>query len=179
MLRIGKTVGFLHEQGTALVLELRGKRALILDSDGFEREVFASELIELHGTSYDKHTPENPEHAKGMLLSRKEQKQKVSKQHQGTVLWEVDLHIEELTASISGWNSTDMLIRQMAVFKNKFRAAKEQRVNKLVVIHGVGEGVLKNEIRSFLMKQEQVEFHDADYSKYGKGATEIVFHPNW
>jgi DNA-nicking Smr family endonuclease len=49
----------------------------------------------------------------------------------------------------------------------------------LIAIHGVGEGVLKNEIRSFLGKKDNVEFFDASYMEYGKGATEIrLFHSN-
>jgi dsDNA-specific endonuclease/ATPase MutS2 len=47
------------------------------------------------------------------------------------------------------------------------------------VIHGIGEGVLKNEIRTYLSQQDQIEVYDADFSAYGKGATAVEFHPNW
>jgi dsDNA-specific endonuclease/ATPase MutS2 len=47
------------------------------------------------------------------------------------------------------------------------------------VIHGVGEGVLKNEVRTYLENQSGIEFYDSDFREYGKGATTIDFHPNW
>ncbi len=180
MFYVGQEVGFLREKGKATVLEIVGKKARIEDSDGFDRWVGLNELIQLHGTSFEIHTDlVNPEAEKGVIKSRLERKRETSKQHQGQIEWELDLHIEELVESLSGLSSTDMLLRQMATLKARFRKAKDHRVNKLIVIHGVGEGVLKNEIRSFLAKQEQIEFFDADFSKYGSGATEVVFHPNW
>jgi dsDNA-specific endonuclease/ATPase MutS2 len=41
----------------------------------------------------------------------------------------------------------------------------------VILIHGVGEGILKEEVRTFLSKQEGVEYFDADFREYGKGAT--------
>jgi len=180
MFRVGQEVGFLKEKGTATILEITGKKARIEDSDGFERVVDLNELIQLHSTSFGiEEDIIDPEVQKGLIKSRLERKRDISRQHQGIIEWELDLHIEELVESLSGLSSTDMLLRQMATLKARFRKAKDHRVNKLIVIHGVGEGVLKNEIRSFLSKQEQIEFFDADFSKYGSGATEVVFHPNW
>ena len=42
-----------------------------------------------------------------------------------------------------------------------------------VWIHGVVEGVLKEEVRSELSKIEGVEYFDADFREYGKGATAV------
>jgi DNA-nicking Smr family endonuclease len=67
----------------------------------------------------------------------------------------------------------------MKEFRATFKKAKQQHIHKLIVIHGVGEGVLKNEIRTYLSQQDQIEVYDADYSEYGKGATTVEFHPNW
>ena len=61
----------------------------------------------------------------------------------------------------------------MTEFRSFYARAQEKSISKIIVIHGVGEGVLKNEIRSFLSKKENLEFFDASYADYGKGATEI------
>lgn len=181
-LEVGKKVGFLSERGTAVILEIRGKKVLVEDCDGFERELLVSEIIEIH-SSPKKVEPTSSDVAneklKGVIKTRKEQKVQQSKQHRGLVEWELDLHIEELVESIAGMSNAEIVLKQLHAFKNKFIAAKSQRVDKLVVIHGVGEGVLRNEIRSFLHKQEGIEFEDADFRKYGKGATLVIFHPNW
>ena len=64
--------------------------------------------------------------------------------------------------------------------ENRLKALEEMfRVLKkngtaLIVIHGKGEGVLKEEIRQLLNKYP-VEAKDADYRIYGLGATEVRF----
>ena len=100
-------------------------------------------------------------------------------QKKAATVWEIDLHIEELLESTRGMSNTEILLKQMKEFRATFKKAKQQHIHKLIVIHGVGEGVLKNEIRTYLSQQDQIEVYDADYSEYGKGATAVEFHPNW
>ncbi|MFN3343712.1 MAG: Smr/MutS family protein, partial [Flavobacteriales bacterium] len=69
----------------------------------------------------------------------------------------------------------DMLRMQLQAFKRKMEEAQRKRVQKLIVIHGVGEGVLRSEIRTALRQYENIEVLDADYTKYGRGATEVRF----
>jgi dsDNA-specific endonuclease/ATPase MutS2 len=43
----------------------------------------------------------------------------------------------------------------------------------LIVIHGVGNGKLKQEIASILKTVDDIEYYDASYKDYGYGATEV------
>ena len=45
-------------------------------------------------------------------------------------------------------------------------------------IHGVGEGVLKEELHYLFNKYENVKHYDANYQKYGLGATEVYIYQN-
>ena len=60
------------------------------------------------------------------------------------------------------------------IYNSNSEKAIKNNVRKLVVIHGKGEGVLKEEVRK-LLKKFPVEVMDADYQIYGLGATEVRF----
>lgn len=170
MFKIGEKVGFLHESGDAKIVEfLTYGFVRIIDNDGFEQKRAVSELIKLHGTE---HTLDTSIPKESLSVSKK----KPSIQHQQSLTWEIDLHIENLLNSHAQLSTTDILRIQLQHFKLKFAQAKQQKVSKLIIIHGVGKGVLKNEIRSFLFKEEGIEFYDASFLEYGQGATEIKFY---
>lgn len=91
---------------------------------------------------------------------------------------EVDLHITELTDSISGLSNAEMLRIQMDYFRRCMEQAELEKMTKMIFIHGVGNGTLKNEIRKYLRNTPGVEFYDAAYARYGLGATEVYFYRN-
>jgi hypothetical protein len=174
----GQRVAYLYEKGYGVIRSISGEQAMVEDEDGFERRHPLSELVVIHSESYGEKTfaiekdDAEPEITFRILQERTGQRRPLT-------VWEMDLHIEELLESHHGMNNTDILMKQMSEFRSMFKKAKREGIHKLIVIHGVGEGVLKNEIRTWLMNQEQIEVYDADFSEYGKGATAIEFHPNW
>jgi dsDNA-specific endonuclease/ATPase MutS2 len=88
---------------------------------------------------------------------------------------EIDLHIEELVRDFSGMANAEMLQVQMSRFSKEMDAAISRHYKKIIFIHGVGNGKLKNEIRKELRNYQGVAFRDADNRKYGSGATEVIF----
>jgi dsDNA-specific endonuclease/ATPase MutS2 len=86
---------------------------------------------------------------------------------------EVDLHIEKLVPSKRGMTNYDILTLQMETAKRQLDFAIKNRMPKLVFIHGVGEGVLKAELDFLLGRYDGISFQDANYQKYGLGATEV------
>lgn len=86
---------------------------------------------------------------------------------------EVDLHIEKLVSSKRGMSNYEILNLQLATAQRQLDFARSKKIQRIVFIHGVGEGVLKEELRYFLRRQENLEFSDGDYQKYGLGATEV------
>jgi len=89
-------------------------------------------------------------------------------------LVEIDLHIQELLDNISGLSNADMLKVQMDTFREEMAKAIHLGVKKIVFIHGVGNGVLKNELRRELQrKYRKYSFQDASFQEYGFGATMV------
>jgi hypothetical protein len=102
----------------------------------------------------------------------KKKMQPVSLPNQNLV--EIDLHIQELLDNISGLSNADMLKVQMDTFREEMTKAIELGVKKIVFIHGVGNGVLKNELRRELQrKYRKYSFQDASFQEYGFGATMV------
>jgi len=86
---------------------------------------------------------------------------------------EVDLHIEELIKDTQGMSNYEMLNIQLERFEKELDKAIESNVKKIVFIHGVGNGRLKQEIIALLKTTPGITFHDASYKEYGYGATQV------
>ncbi len=88
----------------------------------------------------------------------------------------IDLHIEELTIFPHQLSAVEMLEIQIEHFEKCLSDALVSNVGKLIVIHGIGEGKLRAEIRNRLKETEHVRsYHPADHQRFGNGATEVVF----
>lgn len=88
---------------------------------------------------------------------------------------EVDLHIEELLDSHSGMENGEILQIQMDKFRSEMKEAIQNKIAKIVFIHGVGNGVLKLELRKELQHDfKKYQFQDASFKEYGYGATMVI-----
>lgn len=87
---------------------------------------------------------------------------------------EIDLHIEELLDNYAGMSNAEIILIQLKHFQKTLDKAINGHYRKLVVIHGVGNGRLKQEVRAILSSYTNLRFYDGSYSKYGFGATEII-----
>ena len=69
----------------------------------------------------------------------------------------------------------EILQVQLKHFQKNLDEAITNRYYKIVFIHGVGNGRLKQEIVAILKNHnKEVSFQDGDYKKYGFGATEVI-----
>lgn len=86
----------------------------------------------------------------------------------------IDLHIEQLTSNFFSMNNAQMLDLQLRTFEAKFENAIASGMDEIVFIHGVGNGILKQEIQKKLAGHKNVAwFQDAQKEKFGYGATRI------
>ncbi len=86
----------------------------------------------------------------------------------------VDLHIGEIVDNIAGLNSHDMLMLQMNHFRKALESAIAEEYHKVTFIHGVGNGILKNNIVKELEIYSNTEHYMASISKFGVGAIDVV-----
>lgn len=71
----------------------------------------------------------------------------------------------------------DKLSLQLNTAQKELELAIDKKQQKIIFIHGRGEGVLKKELR-ILCSKYPVEYHDASYTEYGMGATEVLIFQN-
>jgi hypothetical protein len=88
----------------------------------------------------------------------------------------VDLHIEKLTSDWKRLSNHEILEMQMHEFEKYYELSVLHQQPQLIIIHGVGEGKLRDEIHERLkLKKEVKTFVNQFHPLYGFGATEIYF----
>ena len=92
-----------------------------------------------------------------------------------TDIIEVDLHIHELLDNTAGMSNGEMLEYQLGVFRRTMEENRRRVGQKIVFIHGKGEGVLRRAIETELKtKYKSCTFQDASFREYGFGATMVT-----
>ena len=181
LFNINDKVSVLDEAIDGLVTAINNNEITIETTEGFLMKFAPNELIKISNSSDLINTIKSQGIVKKNIDINPPKKQatekvKVSKQDFGVP--EFDLHIEKLVKSKAGMTNYDILNLQAETAKRHVEFAIKNRIPKIVFIHGVGEGVLKSELDFMLGRYENITFQDANYQKYGLGATEVYFKQN-
>jgi len=85
---------------------------------------------------------------------------------------EIDLHIENIDPDYEKLPTSEILRVQLSKFEEKLNEAFIAGLDEVIFIHGVGNGVLKNQIHKQLSQHENIQFFkDTHKGKFGYGAT--------
>ncbi len=88
---------------------------------------------------------------------------------------EIDLHINELLDDTRGMSNAEMLNYQLDKFREVMEQYKKKREQKIVFIHGKGDGVLRKALIDELKrKYSTCRYQDASFQEYGFGATLVT-----
>lgn len=88
----------------------------------------------------------------------------------------VDLHIEKLSNNWEHLSNIEIIGIQLSEFEKWYDLAVAHHQPSLIVIHGVGEGRLRDEIHDILKTKREVKNFINQYDpRFGYGATEIFF----
>lgn len=88
----------------------------------------------------------------------------------------IDLHIEKISDDWKHLSNFEILSLQLKTFERYYDLALAHHLPSMIVIHGVGEGKLRDEIHDILrLKKEVRSFVNQYHPLYGFGATEIFF----
>jgi len=164
--KTGETVSFLNQVGEGIITKYEGGRYLIEDEHGFDDWYDEHELVAKNKLSID------GIQRKDDTFRRNPSK---SESHSNSSL-EIDLHFNKLVEFPKNFTNHQMLEIQLREARNFLDKAKKGGNKRVVLIHGVGEGRLKEEIHTMLERMDNLRFYDANYAEYGRGATEVEFY---
>jgi len=109
------------------------------------------------------------------VIQEKDEPKVVLKRTVSPELVEIDLHIHELLEDTRGLSNHEMLEVQLGRFRNELETAIGNGTKRIVFIHGIGNGTLKQELRKELStKYKKYYFQDASFKEYGYGATMVI-----
>jgi dsDNA-specific endonuclease/ATPase MutS2 len=178
---IGDKVAVLDDDISGVVIKVNNDQISVETTDNFVMTFFVNELVKINNSN--DLSGFFSSQSLGSVLKDKEEPKKRSfvkekRSRKDEFVLEVDLHIEKLVPSKRGMNNYDILTLQMETAKRQLDFAIKNRMPKVVFIHGVGEGVLKAELDIMLGRYDNISFQDANYQKYGLGATEVYIKQN-
>lgn len=175
---IGKRVAVIDDVLKGIIISIQGDVIGIKDEEEMIYEFRKDELVII---DIDQHELSKFSDIDNPLLKdklqKKEKKKTVFSRGKKEIIFEVDLHIHQLIENHKGMDNYDILSLQIDTAKRKLEYAIFKKFSKIIFIHGVGEGVLKNELH-FLLRKYSVDYYDAPYQKYGLGATEVYIYQN-
>jgi len=177
--KVGDNVSVIDDNIDGTIVEIVLNRVTIETSDGFEMQFSKSEIVKQSpmGHSLFQNT-DLSEVIKEKEQSKKRRTARVKPKERSQPMMEVDLHIHQITTSHKRMTNHDILTHQLDTARHKLEYAIKNNIQKIVFIHGVGEGVLKMELEYLFGRYDNVKFYAADYKKYGLGATEVYVFQN-
>lgn len=175
MLKRGDKVAVLDDELEGIVTSSEGGLIQMETTEGFILEFEERELVKIEASQdilpedYDSFS----EVIKEKESFKKPMSRRIKPKERNAPPMEVDLHVDKLVNSYKSMGSYDILTLQLDTARRQLEFAINKRIQRIVFIHGVGEGVLKAELDFLFGRYDNIRFYDADYSKYGLGATEV------
>ena len=167
--QINDSVSVLDDAIDGVIIAINGDSITIESEDGFPMEYTTKQLVKTGTETYT---------FKGINQAKSQKVEKKTVYQRGTPVTDeftlvVDLHIEKLVRNKGGMSNYDILSLQLDTAKHRLELAINKRMPKVVLVHGVGDGVLKADLYSMLRRYDHIQFYEANYREYGQGATEI------
>ena len=179
-MKTGDKVSAIDDTVTGVITRIEGKVITILTDDDFELQYSEKELIIVENLISEEML--NFDQISGIITEKEEKKpkkaKKVRSKERNIPPMEVDLHIHQLVNNHRRMSNYDMLTLQLDTAKRQLDFAISKRIQRIVFIHGMGEGVLRAELEFLFKRYDNIKFYDADFQKYGQGAVEVYIFQN-
>ena len=163
---IGDKVKFIRSNDYGIIQSVISERKVqVEDSSKFLSIVNVDEII-----PFDKST--NSVSSYGDLTSYKEKNDKaknLKKVISNLNVVKLDLHIENLSTDYNMMTNFEIIQIQIKKCEDLIMKSLNSNVHKLIIVHGIGEGVLKKEVHD-LLNRYQLRY----FESLNGGSTEVM-----
>ncbi|MBU47025.1 MAG: hypothetical protein CMD28_06300 [Flavobacteriales bacterium] len=162
---VGDKVLFKNENLQGEIVKINSPyKVTVLSSDGFRIDVSVKDLVKIEdgscgSSSYGENFDSKDTESIVMRLKKKKTSQSILK---------VDLHIESLISNYQSLDNFEITQIQLNECRIKIKVALRSKITKIEIIHGIGAGILRNEVHTIL-KECNLRF----YLTEDGGATEV------
>lgn len=176
MIQIGDIVEVIDETLQGKVIQVDKTNCTLQTEDGFSLKFPINQVVNVSSDGIRVNYQDSLQAIKEKETKHRRRRIVPKSKEKNQVRLEIDLHIGQLIDSMHNMTNYDMLTLQIETARKQLEFAIANRIQRIVFIHGVGEGVLRTELEYLFGRYENITFYDAEYSKYGFGATEVYIY---
>ena len=163
-MKINDKVSVIDENLEGTITSVHGNVVVFKDEFGFTHQYPKEKLVLRNADFYDDIKVEKEE------VSRKNSSKK--NKNQPFVL---DLHFEQLVDHPADYSSFERLFLQKEKLITTLEFCRKNRIKKLEIIHGIGDGVLQKMVVDVLRNQVNLEFEDHEFFYHSSASVLVNF----
>lgn len=164
--KIGDKIKFIRSNDFGVIKEIISERKVkVEDSSNFIVQVNKDEIILQDDSTNSVSSYGDLSKIKDDSYVKRKKEKKVSNLN----VMKVDLHIENLITDYHLMTNQEIIHAQIKKCEDVLMKSLNSNVQKLVIVHGIGEGVLKKEVHNLLNKYEMRYFESLN-----GGSTEVM-----
>ncbi len=164
--KIGDKIKFIRSNDFGVIKEIISERKVkVEDSSNFIVQVNKDEIILQDDSTNSVSSYGDLSKIKDDSCVKRKKEKKVSNLN----VMKVDLHIENLITDYHLMTNQEIIHVQIKKCEDVLMKSLNSNVQKLIIVHGIGEGVLKKEVHNLLNKYEMRYFESLN-----GGSTEVM-----
>ena len=164
-MNIGDKISVVDEDLKGIITSINSDSIAFEDEFGFSHQYPKSKLVLHHSEIY--------ENIK--MQDKYEYTKPKSKKHSTNHLV-LDLHFDKLVSHPNDYNSFERLFIQKEKLIDSLDFCRENRIKRLEIIHGIGDGTLQKMVHNTLQSQVGIDFYNKDILHHQTGAVIVEFH---
>ena len=164
--KVGDNVIFKKEKQSGIIVKINSfYKVKIETSDGFSIDVSVDDIILTDSITEKPSAYGSDILHKDVLNNNKPS----SKQKRSQTVLKIDLHVELLTSDYKNMDNSEIIQLQLTTCQKKLEYSLNSKITKVIIIHGIGKGVLKEQVHQLLQ-----DYKLRYYLSRDGGATEVI-----